>query len=79
MEDGRLMWYLPPPPPHPPRLAHFLLGFIQGVLVQRLCEGVLNRAEAGNTSVAKEGFDKVAGPVWERLRGLLHAVGGLDG
>ncbi|CAM9663917.1 unnamed protein product, partial [Scytosiphon promiscuus] len=52
---------------------------LQGVLVQRLCEGVLNRAEAGNAPVAKEGFDKVAGPVWERLRGLLHAVGGLDG
>lgn len=49
----------------------------QGVLVQRLCEGVLHRAH--DSSSAKEGFDKVAGPVWMRFRGLLHAVGGLDG
>lgn len=49
----------------------------QGLLVQRLCEGVLHRAS--DPATAKEGFDKVAGPVWTRLRGLLHAVGGLSG
>lgn len=50
---------------------------VKGVLVQRLCEGVLNRAD--NKTSAQEGFQKVAGPVWTRMRGLLHAVGGLDG
>ncbi|CAM9400550.1 unnamed protein product [Ascophyllum nodosum] len=54
-----------------------LAADLQGMLVQRLCEGVLHRAH--DTTSAKDGFDKVAGPVWTRLRGLLHAVGGLDG
>ncbi|CBJ26385.1 conserved unknown protein [Ectocarpus siliculosus] len=53
---------------------------LQGLLVQRLCEGVLNRSALPSEGAsAKEGFEKVVGPVWERFRGLLHAVGGLSG
>lgn len=52
---------------------------MKGTLVQRLCEGVLHRAEAGNTAMATEGFERVAEPVWKRLRELLQAVGSLNG
>lgn len=49
----------------------------QGVLVQRLCEGALNRSD--DAAVAKDGFEKVSRPAWNRLNGLLHAVGGMSG
>lgn len=81
--------HTPHQPPLPTLLAtHSTVRFYpcrcrntKGTLVQRLCEGVLHRAEAGNAgmAMATEGFGQVAEPVWKRLRELLQAVGGLNG